>query len=119
MDVEEEGQSRREAVDLESSIERGLHIGDSIGQRKADLLRCVASGLPDVVAADADRIPPGHMLCAEFKNIADEPQRRSRWVDMSAASDIFLENVVLNGSTKLVWSYTLAFCDYGVKPKEG
>ena len=55
--VEEERQPRGEAVDLEAGVERGLHVGDAVGERERDLLDRGAALLTEVVAADRDRVP--------------------------------------------------------------
>ena len=55
--VEEERQPLSEDVDVETGVERRLHIGDAVGERERHLLHRRRTGLADVVPADRDRIP--------------------------------------------------------------
>ena len=61
MRVEEEGEARGEAIDVETAVDRGLHIGHSIRQGEGDLLRGGGAGLAHVVAGDGDGVPVGHL----------------------------------------------------------
>ena len=65
--IEEEGEPAGKFVDVHPGLQRGLHIGDAVGQGKGDLLRRCGAGLPDVVAGDGNGVPLRHVLGAEFK----------------------------------------------------
>ena len=54
-----EGEGRRERVDIESGLSRGLHVGEPVVQGEGELLNRRRSGFPDVVPTDADRMPFG------------------------------------------------------------
>ena len=75
---------------------RRLDVGDAVGQRERDLLDGVAAGLADVVAADADGVPARHLRPAEGEDVGDEAHRRRRRIDVRAARDVLLEDVVLD-----------------------
>ena len=51
------------------------HVLDAVGQRERELLRRRRSGLADVVAADADRVPARHLARGELDRVDDEPHR--------------------------------------------
>ena len=52
--VEEEGEARGELVDLQARVDRGLDVGDGVGEREGDLLHGGRARLADVVAADME-----------------------------------------------------------------
>ena len=58
--VEEERQPRREVVDGQAALDRGLHVGEAVGERERQLLLRGRAGLADVVAGDRDRVPARH-----------------------------------------------------------
>jgi hypothetical protein len=62
-------------VDVEPRVDGGLHVGDAVGERERHLLRRVAAGLADVVAADRDRVPLGHLARAPREDVGDEAER--------------------------------------------
>lgn len=70
--IEEEGEPAGKFVDVHPGLQRGLHIGDAVGQGKGDLLRRCGAGLPDVVAGDGNGVPLRHVLGAEFKGVRDQ-----------------------------------------------
>ena len=55
--VEEEGQARREVVDVEAALDAGLDVREPVGERERQLLGRGRAGLADVVAGDRDRVP--------------------------------------------------------------
>ena len=59
MGVEEEREALADVIDVETPIDRLFHVLDAVGERKGDFLRGCRARLPDVVAADADRIEAG------------------------------------------------------------
>ena len=75
---------------------RGLDVGDRVGQRERDLLNGGRAGLADVIAADRDRIPLRHVLARRTHDVGHDPERRARRVDVGAARDVLLEDVVLD-----------------------
>ena len=60
--VEEERELRREVVDLQAGLQRRFDVRDRIRQRERHFLHRRRSGLADVIAADADRVPVRHVL---------------------------------------------------------
>ena len=77
-------------------VDRGLHVGDAVGERERDLLHGRRAGLTDVVAGDRDRVPLRDALAAVGEDVGDEPHRRTRRVDVRAAGDVLLQQVVLD-----------------------
>jgi hypothetical protein len=94
--VEEERDPLAEAVDVESGIERRLHVGDRVRQREGDLLDRRRSRFADVVAADRDGVPVRELALAECKNVGDDPERCARWIDVGPARDVLFQDVVLD-----------------------
>src|SRR5215813_1723604 len=62
--VEKERDSRRKRIDIETRVDRGLHVGDRIGQRESDLLRGGRTGFADVITGDRYRVPARHLASA-------------------------------------------------------
>jgi hypothetical protein len=50
--VEEEGEPRREVVDVEAALDRPLDIGEAVGERERELLCRVRACFAGVVAGD-------------------------------------------------------------------
>ena len=75
--IEEEGELCTEGVHIESGVDRGLHVRDAVRQRERELLRCIRSGLADVIAADRNRVPLGHLMGAPREHVSDEAERRT------------------------------------------
>ena len=71
-------------------------VGDGVGQREGDLLHRGRARLADVVAGDGDRVPARQVLVAVGEDVADDAQRGRRRVDVGAAGDVLLEQVVLD-----------------------
>src|SRR2546423_7554000 len=60
VDVEEERQARRDAVDIDAALARPLEVGDPGAECERHLLYRGRPGVANVVAADVDRIEQGH-----------------------------------------------------------
>ena len=94
--VEEERQPLAEPVDVEPGVDRRLHVGDRVREGERDLLHRRRSRLADVIAADRDRVPVRQLALAEREDVGDDPQRGARRIDVGAARDVLLEDVVLD-----------------------
>ncbi len=75
MGVEEEGELAGEGVDIQPGVERGLDIGDAVGEGEADLLGGGGAGLADVVAGDGDGVPLGNVGCGVAEDVGDDAHR--------------------------------------------
>ena len=116
--VEEERELRAERVDVEARVDRGLHVRDAVGERERQLLRCVRARLADVIAADGDRVPAGHLAGAPREHVGDEPDRGPRRVDVRPARDVLLEDVVLHRAAKRAARHALLLGDGDVEAEE-
>src|SRR5438094_674756 len=61
---EKERELWRESVDVEPALDRRVDVRDGVRERERELLHRVGTGLPNVVAADRDRVPAGVPLGA-------------------------------------------------------
>ena len=107
--VEEEGELRREFVDAEAGVKRGLHVGDAVGEGEGDFLNGGRARFADVVAGDGDGVPAGEFVAAPGKNIGDDAHGRAHGINVRAAGDVFLQNVVLHGAGKFLQIGALLF----------
>src|SRR5204863_4350717 len=73
---------------------------------------------PDVVAGDADRIPPRELVGAVGDDVGDESHRLTRRVDVRAAGDVLLQDVVLGGPADPGEGHALALRDRDVHGEE-
>ena len=96
--VEEEREALPALVDIETSGKGRLHVRAGVRQREGDLLHRCRAGLTDVVSANRDRVPLRQFALAVGHHVGDDPERGTRWIDVGAASDVFLQDVVLHGS---------------------
>jgi hypothetical protein len=108
---EEKGELGGELVDIQSGIERCLHVIDPVGKREGEFLCGRGSGLADVIARNRDRVELRGLRRTELEDIRDDPHRRLRRVDVRIASDVFFQHVVLDGSPQLRAIDTLLVTD--------
>ena len=116
--VEEEGELRSEFVDAEAGIERGLDVGDAVGEREGDFLDGGRAGFANVVAGDGDGVPLGEIVAAPGENIGDDAHGGAHRINVCAARDVFLEDVVLHGAGKFREAGALFFGDGDVEAKK-
>ena len=116
--VEEEGQPRAELVDLQAGVDRGLHVGDRVGEREADLLDRRAALLAHVVAGDRDRVPLRDPLLAVGEQVGGQAHRRLGRVDEVPARDVLLEDVVLGRAAQLLRLDALLLADQLVEQQQ-
>src|SRR4029453_13976738 len=91
VDVEEERQARREAVDVETPGQRRLHVAQAAGPGEGPPLPPRPSGLTDVIAGNRDGIETRNMLRGEFDHVGDDSNRRLRRTDPFLLSDELLQ----------------------------
>ena len=70
--VEEEGEARREFVDVEPGVDGGLHVGHAVGEGEGDFLHGGRSGLAHVVAGDGNGVPLGDFVGGPGKHVGDD-----------------------------------------------
>ena len=99
--VEKEAEARRESIHVETRVNGGLHVGHSIREREGDLLRGGRSGFAHVVAGDGNRVPLGHVVRGPRERVGHKAHAVADGIDVCAARNVFLENVVLHGAGKL------------------
>src|SRR6267143_626017 len=107
--VEEKRKLRSEFIDAESGVECGLDVGDAIGERESHFLDGGGAGFADVIAGDGDGVPLGKIVAAPGENVRDDAHRGAHGIDVRAAGDVFLQNVVLHGAGKFLQAGALPF----------
>ena len=118
MRVEEERDALPERIDVETCVDRRLHVRSRMGQREGDLLDGGRSRFTNVVAADGNAVPLWQLALAEGNDVGDDAKRRPGRVDICAARDVFLEDVVLHRAGEGARSHALAFRDREVEREQ-
>ena len=116
--VEEEREAFAEYVRVLSGLDGGFDVGDAVGEGEGDFLNGGRAGLADVVAGDGDGVPFRDVARAEIKDVRDETHRRLGREDVGSARDVFLEDVVLDGSREGVHRDALLLRDGDVHRKK-
>ena len=101
-DRPEERQPRGELVDVQSRFDAGADVLDAVGERVGELEIGRRAGLLDVIAGDRDRVELRHLLRGELEDVADDPHRRLRRVDVGVADHELFEDVVLDRAGELL-----------------
>src|SRR6266446_4107857 len=104
-----------EFIYAEARVERGLNVSDAIGKRESDFLDGRRAGLADVIAGDGDGVPFGKMAAAPGENVGDDAHGGAHGIDIRAAGDVFLQDIVLHGAGKFLQASALLFCDGDVE----
>ena len=93
------------AIHVEPGVARRLDVGDRVGEGEGDLLHRRRAGLADVVAADRDRCSSCGSSRSQHAKMSVTMRRRvPRRIDVGAAGDVLLEDVVLHRAGQLVES---------------
>ena len=80
---------------------RARHVLDRVREGERELLHRRRAGLANVIAGDRDRIPVRHLRRAEAEDLGDEREDRLGRIDVRAARDVLLEDVVLDRAAQL------------------
>src|SRR6266567_6705706 len=103
MAVEKEGELPCKFINVQSGIDCSFDIADGIGERKGYFLHCCGACLTNMIATNADGVPPRQVFGAIAKQIGDDAHRVLWRVNIRAASSIFLEDIVLYGAGELAY----------------
>ncbi len=109
MTAEEEGEPGGEGVHIHSRLDGCLNVGNAIGHGEGDLLDRGATGLPHMVAADADGVPLGNVIFAEGEDIRYDSHGFLGGKDIGSPSHVFLEDLVLGSPPDGLQFYPLFF----------
>ena len=96
--IEEKRNPRRHIIDVEAARNTRFQVRNAVSQRKRNLLCGSRSSLSDVLAANGDDIPFGRMGLAKIKNVRHQAHGRFGRVNISATSNVFLKDIVLDRS---------------------
>ena len=80
----------------------GVEHRDRVAHRERDLLDGRRARLLEVIGADVDRVPLGHVLDRVGDRVGDQPHARTRRERIGAAAQVLLEDVVLGRALELV-----------------
>ena len=83
--AEEEGQTRRELVHVETLRLRGADIFQSISDSVGEFLHAGRTRFLHVIPGDRDRVVPGHIFRRVCDNIGDNAHRWFRRIDIGVA----------------------------------
>src|SRR5215469_7327939 len=100
--VEKKRKLGREFVDAEARIKRGLHVSDGVSERKSHFLDGGRARFANVVSGDRDGIPTWEVISAPGENVSDDAHRGAYGINVRAAGDVFLQNVILHGTGEFV-----------------
>jgi hypothetical protein len=101
VNIPEEGEARREFVDVHPALDALLDVSDAVGQRERQFLRRRRAGFADVVAADRDRIPFRHVLRAPLDHIHADLHVRAGRADPLLLRDELLQHIRLDRAAQL------------------
>ena len=118
MGAEEERQARRELVDRQAGLDRRIDVGDRATEREGDLLNRRGAHFAVVIARDRDRVPARDPLLAVGEQVGRQPHRRTGRVDVVAARDVLLEDVVLARPAQRLGGHALALCHQFVEAEQ-
>ena len=110
---------RAERIDVQPRKNGGLHVGNSVCERERELLRGICPRLADVVAAYRDRVPLRDLARAPRERVRDEPQRRTRRIDVRPARDVLFQDVVLDRSAERAPRHASLLRDGHVEAQKG
>ena len=116
--VEEEREPLAERVHVEPGVDAGLDVGDAVRKRERHLLHGRRARLADVIPADRDRVPLRHLALAERDDVGDDPERGARRIDVGAARDVLLQDVVLDRAGQLTCVNALSASDGHVQRQQ-
>ena len=71
----------------------------------------VDAGFTDVIAGDRDRVPLRHVLRAVLEDVGDDPHARPWRIDVRAAGDVLLQQIVLDRAADLAGGNALLLGD--------
>ena len=75
-----------------------LDIGDGVGQREGHFLNRGGARFANVIAADGDGVPFGQFAGGPGEQVGDDAHGGAGRIDVGAARDVFLQDVVLDGA---------------------
>src|SRR3954471_167760 len=100
------GKEKRESwgkgIDGQPGANRAAYVLDGITESKSQLLGCGRACLANVISGDRDRIPVRNFVGTKPENLGDHRQARLGRIDVGAAGDVLLQNVVLDRAAQLV-----------------
>ena len=113
MSIPEEGKTTSEGVNVKTSFQSCFYVRDTICNCECDFLRCCGTCFTDMVTGDRNCIPFWNVLRTIFEDISDQTHGRFWRENVSTASCILFQNIILNCTHQFSGRYTLFFsyCD--------
>ncbi len=97
----EEGEPRREGVDIEAGLEPGAHIFDAVGERVGELEVGGRACLLHVIAGDGDGVELRHLLAGIGEDVRDDAHGGGGRIDVGVPHHELFQDVVLDGAGEL------------------
>ena len=104
---EEEGQARRESIDIQPRGDAGPDIFKPVGKRVGQFEIIRRPGLLHVVARHRDEVEFRHVGGAIGEDVRDDPHRGAWRIDVGVADHELLQNVVLDRSGQRLGRHAL------------
>src|SRR6185369_9966583 len=118
MRIEEERKPRCKFIDVEANADRRFDVTNTVSERERQLLCGGRTGFANVITRDRDGIPIGHLCRAIRERVGDQPERGLWRIYVSAAGDVFFQDVVLDRAAHLVERNVLLSGNGEIKAKQ-
>ena len=106
-DAPEEGQARREGIDVEASFHRALGVFLAVGDGEGQFLHRSRPRLVHMIARDRNAVEFRHVGRSICDDVRDDPHARFGRIDIGVADHELLEDVVLDGPRQLLLCHAL------------
>ena len=102
MSIPEEGQTSSEIINIQAGFNSRIDIGNAVGDGESDFLGSSRASFTNVIAGNRDGVPQGNVFRAIFENIGNQTHGRLRRENVSTASRILFQNIILDGAAQFV-----------------
>ena len=118
MSVPEEGQTTSKIVNVHTSFDSCFNISDTVSDGESDFLRSGGTSFTDMITGNGDGIPQRYVFGAIFENIGDQTHGGFRRENVSSASSILFQNIILNSTAQFVSGNALFLSNCDVHAKK-
>ena len=115
----EEGQTWRESVDVQASLDTRAEVIPTVGQGVSHLNVGGGAGFLHVVARNGDAVELRHVLRGELEDVGDDAHRELRRIDIGVTHHELLQDVVLDGTGQFLVLRALLQSSDDVESEDG